>query len=147
MRQKMQVNPSFSREKSERVCCCWTVRRVHGVSASRVCFSAPGRPATKGVAHHTYYKTNPICWKDEVKPTFLGLARCPLMTKSGHWLRLVFVSLVWRCAWAACRAAMRSRGGVTPPTRQWSARENSDRRNCRSQRRRIRESLRPPSTQ
>src|SRR5262245_21365803 len=48
-------------------------------------------------------------------------------------------------AWAACRAAGRPRGGVTPPTPRWSARGNSGRRSCRWQRRRIQESLRPPS--
>src|SRR6516164_6233278 len=49
------------------------------------------------------------------------------------------------CAWAGCRAARRPRGGVTPPTPRWSARGNSGRRSCRSQRRRIQESLRSPS--
>src|SRR5215472_8182436 len=50
-----------------------------------------------------------------------------------------------RRAWAAYRAARRPRGGVTPPTPRWSARGNLGRQSCRWQRRRIQESLRPPS--
>jgi hypothetical protein len=45
----------------------------------------------------------------------------------------------------ACRAAMRSKGGVSPPTPRWSAWGNSGRLSCRWRRRRIQESLRSPS--
>src|SRR5215468_2583355 len=48
-------------------------------------------------------------------------------------------------AWAAYRAARRPKGGVTPPKPRCSARGNSGRRSYRWQRRRIQESLRPPS--
>lgn len=44
-----------------------------------------------------------------------------------------------------CRVAMRARGGVTSPTPQWSALGILDQRSYRWLRRRIRESLFPPS--
>ena len=44
-----------------------------------------------------------------------------------------------------CRVAMRPRGGVNPPTPQWSALGILDQRSYRWLRRRIRESLCPPS--
>ena len=44
-----------------------------------------------------------------------------------------------------CRVAMRPRGGVTPPTPQWSALGILDQRSYRWLRRRMRESLCPPN--
>jgi hypothetical protein len=61
--------------------------------------------------------------------------------------RPVVIMPASRRAWAACRAARRPKGGVTPPTPRWSARENSGRRSYRWQQRHIRESLHPPSRQ
>ena len=49
------------------------------------------------------------------------------------------------CDSLECRVAMRPRGGVTPPTPKWSALGILDQRSYRWLRRRIRESLCPPS--
>ena len=88
-------------------------------------------------------------WTKADKVGFRPGTVCQLLTQSGQesdtWQKGCFITPAWPRAWAACRAARRPRGGVTPPTPRWLARGNSGRRNCRWQRRCIQESLRPPS--